>query len=209
MQNASVVELDNLLNTLLPLVQTNFTKSEIAALLVQLPSFLGADVEQLSMPLQGTYGVRTGMDDRLMYDPDWAVNIKALQDFLYNDKSAEEVIVATPETAAQEAEKASAETAESASEASSLWDRESDPEEEYIRQNMHTVDLAYPLSDADFGSTDYRLFLAGLGGARDVDVQNTLVDYLAGQGVRVVTVPGGVAAGMLLDDYLQTGIPSR
>ena len=204
-QNASVVELDNLLNTLLPLVQTNFTKSEIAALLVQLPSFLGADVEQLSMPLQGTYGVRTGMDDRLMYDPDWAVNIKALQDFLYNDKSAEEVIAATPETAAQEAEKASAETAESASEASSLWDRESDPEEEYIRQNMHTVDLAYPLSDADFGSTDYRLFLAGLGGARDVDVQNTLVDYLAGQGVRVVTVPGGVAAGMLLDDYLQTG----
>ena len=32
------------------------------------------------MPLQGTYGIRTGMDDRLMYDPDWVVNIKALQD---------------------------------------------------------------------------------------------------------------------------------
>lgn len=47
------------------------------------------------MPLQGTYGVRTGMDNRLMYDPDWAVNIKALQDFLYNDKTAEEVIAAT------------------------------------------------------------------------------------------------------------------
>ena len=64
-KNASVTELDNLLNTVLPLVQTNFTKSEIAALLVQLPGFLGAEVEQLSMPLQGTYGVRTGMDDRL------------------------------------------------------------------------------------------------------------------------------------------------
>ena len=93
-QNASVMELDNLLNTILPLIQTNFTKSEIAALLVQLPGFLGCDVQQMSMPLQGTYGIRTGMDDRLMYDPDWVVNIKALQDFLYNDKTAEEVIAA-------------------------------------------------------------------------------------------------------------------
>lgn len=205
-KNASVVELDNLLNTVLPLVQTNFTKSEIAALLVQLPGFLGADVEQLSMPLQGTYGVRTGMDDRLMYDPDWAVNIKALQDFLYNDKTAEEVIAATPETAAAEAEKATAETADSSEEATSAWDRETDPEESYIRQNLHTVDLAYPLSDSDFGnSADYRLFLAQLGGSRDGDVQSTLVDYLTTQEVRVVTVPGGVAAGILLDDYLQTG----
>lgn len=205
-KNASVVELDNLLNTVLPLVQTNFTKSEIAALLVQLPGFLGADVEQLSMPLQGTYGVRTGMDDRLMYDPDWAVNIKALQDFLYNDKTAEEVIATTPETAAAEAEKATAETADSSEEATSAWDRETDPEESYIRQNLHTVDLAYPLSDSDFGdSVDYRLFLAQLGGSRDMEVQNTLVDYLTAQGVQVVAVPGGAAAGVLLDDYLQTG----
>ena len=51
-QNASVMELDNLLNTILPLIQTNFTKSEIAALLVQLPGFLGCDVQQMSMPLQ-------------------------------------------------------------------------------------------------------------------------------------------------------------
>lgn len=204
-KNASVVELDNLLNTVLPLVQTNFTKSEIAALLVQLPGFLGAEVQQLSMPLQGTYGVRTGMDDRLMYDPDWAVNIKALQDFLYNDATAEEVIAATPETAAAEAARATAETAETAEEETSAWDRERDPEEEYLRSNMHTVDLAYPLSDTDFGSSDYRLFLAGLGGSRDTDVQHTLVEYLAGQGVRVITVPGGPAAGLLLDDYLQTG----
>mgnify|MGYP000469497451 CR=1 FL=1 len=61
-KTASVVELDSLLNTVLPLIQTNFTKSEIAALLVQLPGFLGCDVQQMSMPLQGTYGIRTGMD---------------------------------------------------------------------------------------------------------------------------------------------------
>ena len=68
------------------------------------------------------------------------------------------------------------------SESSSAWDRETDPSEEYIRQNLHTVDLAYPLSDSDFGSSDYRLFLASLGGSRDIDVQNTLVDYLAAPG---------------------------
>ncbi|WP_300252890.1 LCP family protein [uncultured Subdoligranulum sp.] len=204
-KNASVTELDNLLNTVLPLVQTNFTKSEIAALLVQLPGFLGAEVEQLSMPLQGTYGVRTGMDDRLMYDPDWAVNIKALQDFLYNGETAEVVIAATPETAAAGEETEQEETGAESADDTSAWDRESDPAEEYIRQNLHTVDLAYPLAAADFGSSDYRLFLAGVGGSRDADVQGALAQYLAGQGVRVLAVPDGAAAGVLLDRYLQTG----
>lgn len=197
-KNASVVELDNLLNTVLPLVQTNFTKSEITALLVQLPGFLGAEVEQMSMPLQGTYGVRTGMDNRLMYDPDWAVNIKALQDFLYNGKTAEEVIAATPETAAA----ATAETAEPAVDA---WDREIDPTDQYFMQNLHSVDLEYPLSVSDFGSSDYQLFMVEQGGSRDADVQQTMVQYLAAQGVRTVALPCGAAAGILLDDYLQTG----
>ena len=200
-KNASVAELDDLLNTVLPLVQTNFTKTEIAALLIQLPGFLGAEVEQLSMPLQGTYGVRTGMDDRLMYDPDWAVNIEAMQSFLYHGHTAEEVIAATPESAAT-AETAQDATAETASDA---WDREIDPDERYIRRSLHMVDLAYPLTDADFGRADYRLYLAGAGGARDAEVQPALADYLAGQGVRVVAVPGGAAAGILLDRYLQTG----
>ena len=198
-KNASVTELDNLLNTTLPLVQTNFTKSEIAALLVQLPGFLGCDVQQMSMPLQGTYGVRTGMDDRLMYDPDWYVNITALQDFLYNDKTAEEVIAATPETAALEAEGlGSIATRESA-------DTKADPTSDYLKTNMHTVDLAYPLDTSDFGDADYRLFLAGLEDTRAAEVQQNLITSLQSQGVSVVAVPYGPAAGALLDNYLQTG----
>ena len=198
-KNASVTELDNLLNTMLPLVQTNFTKTEIAALLVQLPGFLGCDVEQLSMPLQGTYGVRTGMDDRLMYDPDWYVNTTALQDFLYNDKTAEEVIAATPETAALEAEGlADTATRETAVKAS-------DPTADYLKSNMHTVDLSYPLDSSDFGNADYRLFLAGLEDTRAVEVQQNLTTSLQAQGVSVVAVPYGPAAGILLDNYLQTG----
>ena len=198
-QNASVTELDNLLNTMLPLVQTNFTKTEIAALLVQLPGFLGCDVEQLSMPLQGTYGVRTGMDNRLMYDPDWYVNTTALQDFLYNDKSAEEVIAATPETAAREAEGlADTATRETAVKAS-------DPTADYLTSNPHPVDLSYPLDSSDFGNADYRLFLAGLEDTRAAEVQQNLITSLQSQGVSVVAVPYGPAAGALLDNYLQTG----
>jgi LCP family protein required for cell wall assembly len=194
-QNASVTELDNLLNTMLPLVQTNFSKTEIAALLVQLPGFLGCDVKQLSMPLQGTYGVRTGMDNRLMYDPDWYVNTTALQDFLYNDKSAEEVIAATPETAAREAEGlAGTATRETAVKAS-------DPTADYLKSNLHTVDLSYPLDSSDFGNADYRLFLAGLEDTRAAEVQQNLITSLQSHGVSVVAVPYGA----LLDNYLQTG----
>ena len=196
-QNASVTELDNLLNTMLPLVQTNFTKTEIAALLVQLPGFLGCDVKQLSMPLQGTYGVRTGMDNRLMYDPDWYVNTTALQDFLYNDESAEEVIAATPETAAREAEGlADTATRETAVKAS-------DPTADYLKSNLHTVDLSYPLDSSDFGNADYRLFLAGLEDTRAAEVQQNLITSLQSQGVSVVAVPYGPAAGALLESRLE------
>ena len=197
-KNASVMELDNLLNTLLPLIQTNFTKTEIAALLVQLPGFLGCDVQQMSLPLQGTYGVRTGMDDRLMYDPDWVVNIKALQDFLYNDKTAEEVIAATPETAAAEAAGelviATRETAGA-----------DDPVEMYNNRYLHRVDMTYPLDASDFGPDDYRVYLADTDNLRGSELRAALIDRLYSAGVRVLGVPDGAAAGMLLDDYLQTG----
>ena len=197
-QNASVVELDNLLNTVLPLIQTNFTKSEIAALLVQLPGFLGCDVQQMSMPLQGTYGIRTGMDNRLMYDPDWVVNIKALQDFLYNDKTADEVIAATPETAAAEAAgEAVIATRETA-------DRD-DPVETYNEKNLHRIDMAYPLDASDFGADNYRVFVADTDNLRGDELRGALIRRLYTSGVRVVAVPDGVAAGVLLDNYLQTG----
>lgn len=197
-KNASVMELDNLLNTLLPLIQTNFTKTEIAALLVQLPGFLGCDVQQMSLPLQGTYGVRTGMDNRLMYDPDWVVNIKALQDFLYNDKTAEEVIAATPETAAAEA---AGELVIATRETAGV----DDPVEVYNNRYLHRVDMTYPLDASDFGPDDYRVYLADTDNLRGSELRAALIDRLYSTGVRVLGVPDGAAAGMLLDDYLQTG----
>jgi len=197
-KNASVVELDSLLNTVLPLIQTNFTKSEIAALLVQLPGFLGCDVQQMSMPLQGTYGIRTGMDNRLMYDPDWVVNIKALQDFLYNDKTAEEVVAATPETAAAEA---AGELVIATRETANV----TDPVEEYNAKNLHRFDMTYPLDASDFGKDDYRVYVADTDNLRGSELRGALIERLYTSGVRVVAVPDGAAAGVLLDNYLQTG----
>ena len=197
-KNASVVELDSLLNTVLPLIQTNFTKSEIAALLVQLPGFLGCDVQQMSMPLQGTYGIRTGMDNRLMYDPDWVVNIKALQDFLYNDKTAEEVAAATPETAAAEA---AGELVIATRESADV----TDPVEEYNSKYLHRIDMTYALDASDFGSDEYRVFVADTDNLRGNELRGALIDKLYSASVRVVAVPDGAAAGVLLDNYLQTG----
>ena len=152
----------------------------------------------MSLPLQGTYGIRTGMDNRLMYDPDWVVNIKALQDFLYNDKTADEVIAATPETAAAEAAgEAIIATRETA-------DR-NDPVETYNEKNLHRVDMAYPLDASDFGADDYRVFVADTDNLRGDELRGALIRRLYTSGVRVVAVPDGVAAGVLLDNYLQTG----
>lgn len=170
-QNASVTELDNLLNTVLPLVQTNFTKTEIAALLIQLPGFLGKEAEQLSLPAEGTYGVRTGMDDRLMYDPDWAENIRILQRFLYGSVSDEDMMG-------------------------------------YYEDNTAAVTLEEPLSDEDFGTGGYSVYLAGQnpGEARNIEMKEALVCYLSqNQGMDTILEDCGYGAGLFLNDFLQTG----
>ena len=81
----------------------------------------------------------------------------------------------------------------------------SDPTADYLKSNLHTVDLSYPLDSSDFGNADYRLFLAGLEDTRAAEVQQNLITSLQSQGVSVVAVPYGPAAGALLDNYLQTG----
>lgn len=195
-QHASVTELDELLNTVLPLVQTNFTKVEIAALLVQLPGFLGVQADQMSIPVDGTYGVRTGMDDRTMYDPDWQVNSDILQDFLYEGLSAEEAIAAhvTESTA-------TGETAESspALDLSSM--------QAYLTANSGPVDPEQGITGEDFGNGNYRVFLAGAPADTDAYwwMKQALVRYLhESQGVNVLMEDCGPAAALALQQYIET-----
>ncbi|MGN0975214.1 MAG: LCP family protein, partial [Gemmiger sp.] len=148
-KSASVTELNDLLNTVLPLVQTDFTKTEIAALLIQVPGFLGAQAEQMSLPVEGSYGVRYGMDNRLMYDPDWTMNIRALHDFLYGENSDSDTYPLgepeqTPETARPEPTPEPVETMEP---------------EEYLAQNSAAVTLGYPLSAGTLGEGGAALYL--------------------------------------------------
>lgn len=196
-QTASVAELDELLNTVLPLVQTNFTKTEIAALLVQLPGFLGVEAEQMSLPVEGTYGVRTGMDNRTMYDPDWQTNSDILQDFLYEGKTAEEAIAAHVESE----EAATAETA--AEEALGLTDKQV-----YLTENSNPLDLEEGITVENFGTGNYRVFLAGASEdtAQTWQMKQGLVEYLhESQGVNVLLEDCGPAAALAWQQYIDTG----
>ena len=194
-KNASVTELDNLLNTALPLVQTNFTKSEIAALLIQLPGFLGVQAEQMSLPVEGTYGVRTGMDDRTMYDPDWQVESQILQDFLYNGMTADEAIaanVATPESAEPQA------TATP------------QPAGGYLAAYAQPLTVDQTLTANGFGKTAYRAFLAG--GLTDQAetwqaAQALLQSLHEQQGVNAILYDGcGPASALALNAQLAEGV---
>src|SRR5699024_9624454 len=80
-----------------------------------------------SLPAEGTYGVRYGMDDRLMYDPDWAENIAILHKFLYGVDSTSDVYP-------------NGETVETALEDYSEEELESFGE--YLAENSSAVDLA-------------------------------------------------------------------
>ena len=67
----SVFEWNNLLDTALPLVKTNFTKSEITSLLMDAPGFTNSEIEQMTIPAEGTYGSKKTSDGRSLLDLDW------------------------------------------------------------------------------------------------------------------------------------------
>ena len=79
----SVPQLNNLLNQVLPLVQTNLSQAEITSLLLIAPRYRGVDFDQMTIPVDGTFGSMTGMGGRTLFAVDFATNAKILQDFLY------------------------------------------------------------------------------------------------------------------------------
>jgi len=79
------------------------------------------------------------------------------------------------------------------------------PVEEYNSKHLHRIDMTYALDASDFGSDEYRVFVADTDNLRGDELRGALIDKLYSAGVRVVAVPDGAAAGVLLDNYLQTG----
>ena len=79
----SLLEINDMLDTTLPLIQTNLTNREIFSLALNMPQFLGKKLEQATIPLPNTYGGMTGMGGRSLYSVDFETNAKALQEMLY------------------------------------------------------------------------------------------------------------------------------
>ena len=72
-----------MLDTILPLIQTNLTNGEIFSLVLNMPQFLGEKTEQATIPLANTYGSMKGMGGRSLYSVDFEANAKALKEMLY------------------------------------------------------------------------------------------------------------------------------
>ena len=62
-KDLSIVELDTLLNNVLPLVQTNLTRLEITELLLSAPKYRGVQIKQMTVPISGSYGGMRALAD--------------------------------------------------------------------------------------------------------------------------------------------------
>lgn len=86
----SILEINNLIDKVLPLISTNMTGNEIRQLIKSIPSFLSKDIktDQMTLPLAGTYrGVKiNGLN---MYRVDFDINAKALKEFLQGTPASE------------------------------------------------------------------------------------------------------------------------
>ena len=82
-KDLGVTELNDLLNNVLPLVQTNLTKLEITELLLLAPKYRGVTIDQMTIPIKGSYGGMKGMGGRSLFSVDFDTNAKALREFIY------------------------------------------------------------------------------------------------------------------------------
>ena len=88
-KHLSLPQLNNMLNEVLPLVQTNLTEDDITNLLLLAPRYAEVSVEQMTMPAEGTYGSMKGMGGRSLFAANFDLNAKILHDALYGTDTAE------------------------------------------------------------------------------------------------------------------------
>lgn len=83
-KDMGILEIDNLLNIVLPKVTTNLTEGEIFSLILSLPSMKSYDIDQWSIPMNGSYSFMKirGMD---VISIDFQKNIKEINSRIYGD----------------------------------------------------------------------------------------------------------------------------
>ena len=79
-----ILEINAMLDIVLPYVQTNLTKSQITELVFQVPSIAGKTAQQKTIPVEGTYSIMQNRYGKNMFSVDFETNAKELQRFLYN-----------------------------------------------------------------------------------------------------------------------------
>ncbi|MBQ8813374.1 MAG: LCP family protein [Lachnospiraceae bacterium] len=84
-RSMSLTEIDALIDTLLPMVRTNLTEWKVAQLLLLLPSVMNAEIQQMSIPVKGTYGSMIDKNNRYVLSVDFETNSQILHDFLYGE----------------------------------------------------------------------------------------------------------------------------
>ncbi len=82
----NLLEINALLDEVLPLIQTNMTSTEIIGLIPYAPAVLGREFEQMTIPAKGTYGTMKGMGGRNLYAVDFQANSEILHEFLYGER---------------------------------------------------------------------------------------------------------------------------
>lgn len=82
----NLLELNSLLDKVLPLLQTNLTEKEITSLVLLIPNYQGITLDQMTIPVEGTYGSMVGMGNRSMFAVDFNQNSEILKEFIYGTK---------------------------------------------------------------------------------------------------------------------------
>ena len=97
-------QITKLITKLFPTVQTNLTVGEMTKLVIEIPDFIknGPEIEDMTIPAEGTAWNRVGVDGRKMIGVDFEKNAEILHDFFYagtKDPQAEAEASAEPSSA--------------------------------------------------------------------------------------------------------------
>ena len=85
LKGSSLTTLNDLADQVLPLIQTNMSKLDIAQLMLYAPSFLTADFDQMTVPDSDRYGYVKIMRDRYGFAVDYEEVNPMLKEYLYGD----------------------------------------------------------------------------------------------------------------------------
>lgn len=84
-KNLSLMELNSLANTILPLIHTNLTKGQISSILLSAPKFLSPEISQLMIPEKDSIWVYHGEGNEAMYGYDFDAETERLHEFIYGE----------------------------------------------------------------------------------------------------------------------------